>query len=270
MPLTSAARPAPYRPESPFRVHLRVVMAMLRREMSTRYGRTSGGYLWAVAEPAGMILMMSFAFALMMRRPDLGESFIVFFATGFLSFNFYRVTAGQIAPALKANRALLRYPAVAPFDALVARMILQSLTNVMVTVVILGVAVAATGERISLDFGWIAAALGAASLLGFGVGVMNAVLFLMRPVYEKIFNIIHRPLFIVSGVLYTPEVLPGSVQALLALNPLVHVTSAFRVGVYPVYHAQLTLLAYPALLGLGALLLGLLLLRRHNDRLAEQ
>ena len=76
---------------SPFRVHLRVVGALLRREMTTQYGAASGGYMWAVAEPAGMIAIMSLAFAAIGRQPDLGQTYIVFFATGFLSFNFYRL-----------------------------------------------------------------------------------------------------------------------------------------------------------------------------------
>ena len=58
----------PFRPEPALRVHLRVVAALLRREMSTRYGRSSVGYLWAVAEPCGMIFALSLAFALMSRR----------------------------------------------------------------------------------------------------------------------------------------------------------------------------------------------------------
>lgn len=267
-PMSSDAALNP--PPSPFRVHLRVVAAMLRREMSTRYGRTSGGYLWAVAEPAGMILMLSFAFALLMRKPDLGESFIVFFATGFLSFNFYRMTATQMSTAVRGNRALLRYPNVAPIDALSARMVLQTLTNFMVMAVILGVAVAWTGERVRLDFGPIALALSAATVLAAGVGTVNAVLFHMYPLYEKFFNIVNRPLFIISGVLYTPESLPSSMQSVIAWNPLVHVVATFRQGIFPVYHATVNVIAYPLLLGLVLLLLGLLLLRRHGERLLDQ
>ena len=35
---------------------LRVVAALVLREMGTRFGRSSGGYLWAIAEPLGGIL----------------------------------------------------------------------------------------------------------------------------------------------------------------------------------------------------------------------
>lgn len=252
------------------RVHLRVVTALLRREMATRYGRTAGGYFWAVAEPAGMIGMMSFAFAALARRPDIGQSFIVFFATGFLSFGFYRETAAQLFGAVRANRALLTYPNVAVYDAMVARLILQTLTNCLVTVVILTAAVGFSGQPVRLDAVWIAGALGAATLLAFGVGVSNAVLFQMFPLYQRIFMIVNRPLFIISGVLFTPEILPTQLREALAWNPLVHVVAGFRTGFYPTYSSELSRLEYPALLGLGTLALGLLLMRRFHERLMDQ
>ncbi|MEM1312983.1 MAG: ABC transporter permease [Pseudomonadota bacterium] len=255
---------------SPFRVHLRVVGAMLRREMSTKYGATSGGYFWAVAEPAGMIGIMSLAFAAIGRQPDLGQSYIVFFATGFLAFNFYRFTAQELFRAIRANRALLKYPNVTIYDALVARATLQTLTNVMVTIVILGTAILWSGQRVQLDFAQIFPALAAATLLAFGMGTLNATLFPLFPVYERLFNIVNRPLFIISGVLYIPEMLPATLQELQSWNPLAHVISAFRAGVYPSYSPVQDDLLYVSSCGLAALLAGLLLLRRNADRLLDR
>ena len=73
-------------------------------------------------------------------------------------------------------------------------------------------------------------------------------------------------------MLYTPEskLIPGPAMDLLALNPLVHVVSAFREGIYPVYHARLNHLEYPLALGLALLFFGLLLLRRYDERLLER
>ena len=38
---------------------LRVVFALIIREMSTTYGRSAGGYIWAILEPVGAIALMS-------------------------------------------------------------------------------------------------------------------------------------------------------------------------------------------------------------------
>ena len=265
-----ARNPPVTAPESPLRVHLRVVLAMLRREMTTRYGRTSAGYLWALAEPCGMIFLMSLAFSALVRRPDLGQSFIVFFATGFLSFNFYRVTSDALGNVVKGNFALLRYPNVNLWDAIVARALLHTLTNCVVGTVILGVSIWHTGERVSIDVIKIAPALGAAVVLALGMGTVNAVLFHIYPTWQRVFRIVNRPLFIISGVLYTPESMPDWTRDMLAWNPLVHIISVFREGIYPVYHATLNHLEYPLGVGLVLIFFGLLLMRRFDERLTQR
>ena len=253
---------------SPFSTHLRVVGALLRREMTTRYGRSAGGYFWAVAEPVGMVLMLALVFSAVAHAPPLGGSFVAFFSTGYIAFSFYRATAESMAGSLSANFALLRFPNVSPYDAIVARLILQSLTNVAVAMIVLGAAFTFTDEPVRLDHLRIVGALGAATLLAAGVGACNAVMFMVRPMWQRVFNIVNRPLFLVSGVFFLPESMPNEVQAALTWNPLVHVISALRVGMYPVYHARHDSLGYPAALGLGLLLLALLLLRRHRRRLS--
>lgn len=238
--------------------------------MTTKYGAATGGYFWAVAEPAGMIAVMSVAFAAIGRQPDLGQTYLVFFATGFLSFNFYRVTAQELFAAIKANSSLLKYPNVTTYDALFARLTLQTLTNIMVASVILSLAILWTGQRVQIDFGHIAPALAAATLLAFGMGTFNAVLFPLFPAYQRVFNIINRPLFIISGVLYIPEVLPSGLQELQGWNPLAHVVSAFRAGVYPAYDPMQDNLLYVCVCGMATLLLGLLMLRRLDERLMDR
>ncbi|WP_311200115.1 hypothetical protein [Phaeobacter inhibens] len=54
---------------------LRTVAALVLREMSTRYGRTPGGYLWGILEPLAAILFLSLGFSLVIRTPSLGTSF---------------------------------------------------------------------------------------------------------------------------------------------------------------------------------------------------
>ena len=47
---------------------LRVLFALMLRDMGTRFGRSAGGYLWAVAEPLGGILLLALAFSLCSAR----------------------------------------------------------------------------------------------------------------------------------------------------------------------------------------------------------
>ena len=50
---------------------LRTITALVLREMSATYGRSPGGYVWAVVQPIGMILFLSVGFSLLVRSPSL-------------------------------------------------------------------------------------------------------------------------------------------------------------------------------------------------------
>ena len=100
--------------------------------------------------------------------------------------------------------------------------------------------------------------------------MINCVLFPMFPTWQRIFEVISRPLFLISGVFYTPEMIPPDVRDVLLFNPLVHVIGLMRTGFYPTYHADY--ISFPYLIGAPLLLItvGILLLRRYQGYLLEQ
>ncbi|MCO6179022.1 ABC transporter permease [Ciceribacter sp. RN22] len=220
-----------------FVTHIRVVAALVIREMSTRFGTKPGGYIWAFLDPASHIAFLSLIFMTIAHMPALGTSFPLFFATGYIAFQFYQAMATYLNGAVNANRALLTYPNVAPIDTVVARYILQLGTTAVVGICVFSVL--ALGLRSSLTIRWpfiIEAAL-AASLLALGSSLANNVLFAKYPLYEKLYEIIMRPLFMVSGVFYLPDSLPHPAKEVILLNPLAHVLMLFRKGFYPEYRA---------------------------------
>ncbi len=247
----------------------RVISALMVREMTTRYGRSAGGYFWAVAEPVGMIAVLSIAFSAFLRSPPLGSSFVLFYATGYMTFTFYSNLNGQISNAVKQNRALMKLPMVSPLDTILARGLLQVLTLIVVSVVIFGALSFFLDEPIRLDWGEFMLACFGASILGFGGGTLNTVLYAFFPVYKNIWAIISRPMFIVSGILYTVESMPSDIQAILLLNPLVHCTSMAHRAFYPIYDADFVMMGYPILLGTAMFLLGAALLARHRSFIIE-
>ena len=53
----------------------RTVSALVIREMTTSYGRSPGGYIWAILEPVGAVMILSIGFS-RLRQPTLGTSFV--------------------------------------------------------------------------------------------------------------------------------------------------------------------------------------------------
>lgn len=217
--------------------HMRVVTALLIREMEARFGSKPGGYLWALLDPAAHVLVLTIAFQAIARAPALGTSFPLFFATGYIAFQFYQAMVSYVNAAVRANKSLLSYPNVAPIDTVVARYFLQFATTIMVAVVVLGTI--AAWMRVPPELSWlpILEAAFAGSMLGLGIGLINNVMFVKYPLYEKIFSIVNRPLYMISGVFFLPDMIPPPYRDIVLLNPLVHVIMRFRTGFYDEYRA---------------------------------
>jgi capsular polysaccharide transport system permease protein len=247
---------------------LRVIAALMLREMSTRYGRTPGGYIWAVVEPLGMIVVLGLAFELIARAPSLGTSFFLFKATGFMVLQVFTVLGGQVGNALTFSKPLLRYPRVTWVDAIAARFLLNYLVVIIVTILILSGILIYEGITIVIDWGPILLGMGGAAMLGLGVGCLNCFLFMRFEVWNQLWRILTQPLFLISGVIFLYEDMPPLAQHISWYNPLIHLTGLMRDGFYPLYKPTYISLTYVGICALVPMALGLLLLRRyHRDLL---
>ena len=161
-------------------------------------------YLWAILDPLAHVAMMTFLFQALARTPALGTDFALFFASGYLPFAAYQAMSTYMAGAVKANKNLFSYPVVAPVDAVLARYILQLVTSILVTIVVFVVCTAEPEHLHETNFGAAVASFFIATLFGLGVGLANIPLFNDYPLYEKIFSLINRPMFMISGVFFLP------------------------------------------------------------------
>lgn len=243
---------------------LRTISALILREISTRYSRTPGGYLWNIVEPLAAVFLLSVGFSLLLRSPSLGTSFLLFYATGYLLFDLYGVIARSCANTINFSRPLLRFPSVTWVDALFARFFLNGLTGVLNSALLLGIILATVDSRTVLNIIPILQAISLALLLGLGIGVLNCVLFGLFPIWSLLWGIITRPLFLASGVLFLFEELPSAAQDVLWYNPLMHIIGLMRTGFYPTYTAAYVNQLYVLLISLGLLTLGLILLGRYH------
>ncbi|WP_188525741.1 ABC transporter permease [Sinisalibacter lacisalsi] len=248
----------------------RVILALLLREMTSKYGRSPGGYLWAIIEPLGMILMLSVGFSLLMRAPSLGSSFLLFYASGYMVFQQYKVVVSSVENGINYSRALLNYPAVTWLDALIARFVLNALTNILNTILILGGVLYFVKSTGVLDLYPMLIAMALASLLGLSIGSLNCLLSGLFPVWKTVTKIINRPLMIASAVLYIFEDMPMQVGNVLWWNPLTHLTGLMRQGMYSTYHPQYISITYVVLFALVPLAVSLLFLRAYNRTIINQ
>lgn len=240
----------------------RAVLALILREMATTYGRSPGGYLWAILEPLAAIVMLTLVFSFMLRSPPLGTNFAIFYATGMLPFGLYNGVASRVQGAISYSRPLLVYPSVTFVDAIAARFLLALFTSVIVSIIVFTGIRTIYDTRTIIDFPAIALGYSMAAVLALGMGTLNCVLMSLIPLWDRLWGIVTVPLMILSCVFYTFDTIPKNVQAFLWYNPLVHVVGQVRSGFYPFYSADYVSPAYVLGFGLVPLCIGLVFLRR--------
>lgn len=248
----------------------RTVGALMLREMSTTYGKSALGYVWALVEPIAGIMLLTFVFALAFSAPPLGDSFPLFYATGIVPLAAWMEIGNKVGSSLQFSRQLLAYPGVTFLDAIMARFLLNAATHVMIAYVVLGALALLYGGVVAVRLEWAVLALALAFLLALGTGTLNCYLITRLPAYGPLWMIATRPLFIVSCVFYLFEAVPEPYRSWLWFNPLVHVVALLRRALYVTYDAEFASPLYVALVSMTALMVGLMLLRREASDLLER
>jgi capsular polysaccharide transport system permease protein len=142
---------------------------------------------------------LSLVFAVMMRgRPPIGEEFFIFYYTGIIPYHMFVHTSSSMTYAIASNGSLLQLPLVGTFDVLMARGLLELLTDTLVAVVLLAGFGALGLGALPQDFAGVSVSLLVVWLLGCGCGFLNAVINAFAKSWDKIWAQLTRLLYFCS------------------------------------------------------------------------
>lgn len=246
----------------------RVVHALMLRETRSRFGRQKLGYLWALFEPIAFVAIFAALFAFGRQHAPSGMPVVPFMITGIAPFILFRNTMSQTLNAIESNRALLTFPQVKLLDLVLARALLEMAT---LTVVFFLLLLGAHGLGFTIrieDPLRVFFALGCLALTGFGLGAAFAALVPFARSLPQVVGIFAgRPLFFLSGLFFTAEMLPTAARDLLLLNPLLHMIEWLRSGFFVEFESIYMSRTYALGFALLAAGFGLVMLRGLRRRI---
>lgn len=108
-----------------FQIQVRVIGALIMRELHTRYGRENIGYLWLIAEPMMLATVISSIHAT--GHTDYGSDIapLPFMVVGYTTYIMFRGIVNRSEGSMEANAPLLYHRMVTPFDVTLARALLE-------------------------------------------------------------------------------------------------------------------------------------------------
>lgn len=269
LPIQSSSKLHPVTSNTRF-ASSRAIGALMLREMTTTYGRSPGGYIWAILEPVLGIALMVAIFSSGFRSPRLGSNFAIYFASGFLPFFMFVTTSSKISQSINYSRQLLNYPRITFIDAITARLLLNVLTQGLISCLIFSAVLAIYETRTQLRLGVLLQSYALAIALGLGIGLLNCLLISRHRIWNTVWSIITRPLLLISGVLFLHDNIPDPYRTWLEWNPLVHVTGLSRRAFYFSYSGDYVDQTYAYTVAIVTGTLGLFFLRRYYRDLLER
>lgn len=243
----------------------RVIVALMLRNIRTRFFAHGLGYIISVAWPLVHILFLVGLNAFFDRAPPLGDSMVLFVTVGLLPFITFHYMSRFIMTSVLHTRSLLAFPAVKIVDILLAGAILELLSSCLM-VIILGLILTAFGiDVMPQDPIEAASALGAAMLLGFGYGIVFGLAVMANPHFGTVYGLSVIFWYLTSGIFFLPESMPEGLRYYLAFNPVLQTTEWMRAAYYLGYGSLLDK-SYTLFVALATLFVGFVMERLFRGR----
>jgi capsular polysaccharide transport system permease protein len=211
-----------HQPRSHIEVAFAVWRALFLREAVTRVSESRAAWLWLLLEPVAHLAIVMVIFSAVRGRLAGGVDFALFLAVGILGYNLFRNSATRSMAAISANRALFAYRQVKAVDVVLVRSFLEGVIQFFVGGVLLAAMSVFGFDTLPHDPLSVFAIFGIFWAFGTGVGLILSAGSTLVPEIGKLASLLFVPLYFLSGVLYSPAILPLQMREWLLVNPLVH------------------------------------------------
>lgn len=218
---------------------LDVITALMAREVKTRYGGYALGYLWSFAGPLAWISLIFFSFRFFGRIPPIHADVLSFIVSGVLPYVGFRYTISSVARTNSIYSSVSAVATVSRWQVFSALALTELFTTAAVFLMLL-LAVYIGFDKFSIENPALTAiCFFMAWAVGFSFGLFFDVLSAFSIHVLKLVPVLLRPMFVVSGVFYTAQELPGFVLDVLEWNPLFHCIEGVRSGMFFGYHSPI-------------------------------
>ncbi|MBN9049915.1 MAG: ABC transporter permease [Rhizobiales bacterium] len=254
---------------SPLRVQVRVIGALILRDMRTRFGRKITGWIIMVMWPLSHLLFLMIGYLIAHRIAPVGTNVTVFIGTGVLPYILCLYPARMIMLCLVQNQPLLLFPPVTAVDVIIARSILEIVNAFWVVALFCLTLFVLDIDFLPMRYGDAILAILATIYLGFAIGFISAILLKLVRAWLPIQIVLLILAYIVSGAIVPITSVPEQIRQWLWFNPLVHSVEWLRGAYYDAYGEGVLSRGY--LIGYATMLIfiGLVMERAIRGRLLE-
>jgi capsular polysaccharide transport system permease protein len=245
---------------SKMRTVLRVLEALVLREIMTRFGREHLGFLWLILEPLILTTMVMVGWTLMYGTSKHGVTVVHLVLSGYSMLTLWRHIIFRFMHCFKHNAGLMFHRNVKPMDTILARFFLET-TGTLISFFVSYLAlyilnlIGPIHDFLLLLSGWYLLAA-----FAFAVAVSVSALSELWEPSEKFVQPLMYITIPLTGAFFMVSWMPADYHDALLLSPMVNTVEMFRAGligpsVQTYYHADYVIYVTLFLTAIGFLLM---------------
>lgn len=230
-----------------------LVRELVTRDIKVRYKRSALGVGWTMLSPLLQMLALTFAFSAVMRQQI--ANYPVFFLSGAIFWTFFSQATGHAAnltiDALEITKRIY-----VPRSAFVAASVGGAMINLLLSLVPLLLIAVGTGHRIQATWLFLPVSVFIGACFTAGIALVVFTLASRFIDARDTYLVLLQPLFFLTPIAYTREILPERFQLVVRYNPLTYLVEVFRAPLYDGWLPGPNTLLFAVLAALASLVLG--------------
>lgn len=213
------------------------VLAIIAREVRSRYTGDRLGYLWTYLTPLAWVAIVYFVFIFFGSRIPIDTDILSFILSGIIPYATFRYVINAFIRARVAFRQVVALGTTSKATVYTAVAITETYNGLFVSLGLLVFNYLMFGYFEMHDVLTAFWGFGLAAGIGAAFGYMMVGLGNYSEAFPRSQGIVLRPMFYISGIFYIANELPLNVREILSWNPLFHAIEILREGMFAGYES---------------------------------
>lgn len=239
-----------------------LIWELALKELKVRYKRSVLGFLWALLNPALMMVVLTVVFSTIMRIAI--PHYAIFLLSVLLPWTFFAQSLSYAVESIVVNGDLIKKVSVPKLVFPVAAVI-ANVINLILSLIPLALLVAVMGHP--FYWTWLYLPVPILALVIFTIGV--AFLFAAANVFYRdvshIVQVILSAWFYFTPIIYALDFVPANLRWFFKLNPIIYVINGFRLSVYYGLLPRWQSIAASFVCAFASLLVGFAVFRNYQE-----
>ena len=201
---------------------------LVRRDILTRYKRSTLGVAWTMLNPLGIMLILSFVFSHVFGQT---RSYPAYILSGLMVWNFFSQSTFGAMNSLVWGGPLLQRIYI-PRASFGLSAVLSGMVNLVLSFVPLILVMLITGSPLRVTVIFLPVSLLLLACFTLGLGLLISTLAVYFPDVVEMYQVILVAWMYLTPVIYPETIIPAKYQLIYHLNPMYYLVKLWRLPLY--------------------------------------